>query len=519
MTRKSINHQHIEIFKGVHLEKIIDPKYPGKVFQLNLETKLFITAEISFDFQESPKLEFIDEKPKNTTFSVHPFSKSTLFRFTHPDSSFFKFSYVLKLKLPSSNLQIEALAPYKTEIDIELINNKSWERIRFENMSESEIEQFFERSTKGFIDHSFKPANNSIGLSDMKTNQFFGCIIHWRRLKLLFENKDSSLFSPKKRIFENLSFDPCDVQQGCLNTFQIQSAISTISEHESLIKRIIDFSLLQFGIIKIRLYVRGEWKRFVIDDYFPCYPLGDPIFSKNKSNALWIMSIEKALAKKHGNYSNLVSKSVQNTFVDLTGCPTFRYRFTDQVIINQINNDKFWNTLREWLVVQFLVIVTPKEKIDKSQVPEFSTEKSLQVYRIISVEGNKILNIRNPWEKVEWKGNWSETSPLWTPSILKQVEPEFEKYPNNFWISWESLLSNFDEINVCKVSGWNEMSLTGKFLTLINTNDKSIRRFLSNSYYQLNVQKETNVVFGIHQSEEEDELSEEEEEDEDEDQE
>jgi len=30
------------------------------------------------------------------------------------------------------------------------------------------------------------------------------------------------------------------------------------------------------------------------------------------------------------------------------------------------------------------------------------------------VKGYRLLNIRNPWGKIEWRGDWSDGSPLWT---------------------------------------------------------------------------------------------------------
>lgn len=36
------------------------------------------------------------------------------------------------------------------------------------------------------------------------------------------------------------------------------------------------------------------------------------------------------------------------------------------------------------------------------------------VLTIREVKGIQLLNLRNPWGDFEWKGDWSDTSPLWT---------------------------------------------------------------------------------------------------------
>ena len=44
-------------------------------------------------------------------------------------------------------------------------------------------------------------------------------------------------------------------------------------------------------------------------------------------------------------------------------------------------------------------------------------------YTVLSVhdeEGYKLIRIRNPWGHDEWKGDYSDNSYLWTPSLKKE---------------------------------------------------------------------------------------------------
>lgn len=59
-----------------------------------------------------------------------------------------------------------------------------------------------------------------------------------------------------------------------------------------------------------------------IDDLFPCYPKGGPIFSRGHGNELWILLLEKAYAKLHNNYFLLRGGYTIEALIDLTGCPS-----------------------------------------------------------------------------------------------------------------------------------------------------------------------------------------------------
>lgn len=69
-----------------------------------------------------------------------------------------------------------------------------------------------------------------------------------------------------------------------------------------------------------------------IDDYFPCYPNGGPVFSKCQGNELWVLLLEKAYAKVHGSYLALRGGYTCEALQDLTGCPTTTYDLDNRVV-------------------------------------------------------------------------------------------------------------------------------------------------------------------------------------------
>jgi len=124
------------------------------------------------------------------------------------------------------------------------------------------------------------------------------------------------------------------------------SALACLAERPSLIERLfITKKVNKEGIYKVKLCKNGEWIVVTIDDYFPCHPMGGPVFSKAHGNELWVLLLEKAYAKLHGNYFLLRGGFANEGLMDLTGCPSFSF------ILDEVNEDiqsgKFWNMLKQ----------------------------------------------------------------------------------------------------------------------------------------------------------------------------
>jgi calpain-15 len=100
------------------------------------------------------------------------------------------------------------------------------------------------------------------------------------------------------------------------------------------------------GIYTVRFCKGGEWVTVTIDDYFPCFLMGQPIFSRSNGNELWVLILEKAYAKLHGSYYALRGGWVNEGMIDLTGCPTLTYKFDDDKVKLMISNDTLYGKLR-----------------------------------------------------------------------------------------------------------------------------------------------------------------------------
>lgn len=108
-------------------------------------------------------------------------------------------------------------------------------------------------------------------------------------------------------------------------------ALASLAEMPKLVERLfVTQTYSKDGLYRLKLCKNGEWRDITVDDYFPVHVEGYPIFSKANGNELWVLLLEKAMAKVHGNYYTLRGGFANEGMMDLTGCPTECFDFEDE---------------------------------------------------------------------------------------------------------------------------------------------------------------------------------------------
>jgi calpain-15 len=165
------------------------------------------------------------------------------------------------------------------------------------------IVSYCTRNRIHFVDDSFPPCDKSLFAKGAKPTAIR--TVRWcTPSEICVPSEDVGL--QWSVVFNKPSFN--DIRQGLLGNCWFLSALAVISESEHLLNRIMLTKVFcDIGCYQIRLCMNGEWKIVIVDDLFPCDAYARLIYSKAVKKQLWVILIEKAMAKLHGSYDALVA--------------------------------------------------------------------------------------------------------------------------------------------------------------------------------------------------------------------
>lgn len=259
----------------------------------------------------------------------------------------------------------------------------------------------------------------------------------WKRLSDLF---------PDFTLLETIN--PSDIVPGCLGNSYFLSALSALAERPDRVRRL--FSTKQKNEkcqYKLTIMDLGQWKEFLVDDYLPCEG-SELAFSYSNAEEgeceVWVSLLEKVWAKKYGSYYDIQSGYSDEALTDLTGAPCQAFSASDP---------NLWKRMVESTRKRY-IITADSAGGDANSPAVLLGLQAEHCYAVISVvelqsEGKqlRLLQIRNPWKSLEWTGDWSDSSPLWTPQLKKAANYSDEE--GAFWMDWIDFGQFFATVRIC----------------------------------------------------------------------
>ncbi|KAI1178079.1 hypothetical protein F4777DRAFT_576384 [Nemania sp. FL0916] len=269
-----------------------------------------------------------------------------------------------------------------------------------------------------------------------------------------------------------------DVRQGRDGDCWLLAALCTLGNKPGLIERICVARDEQVGVYGFVFYRDGEWCSEIIDDkLFLTKPDFDEsvlerllwedrerVDSEEQyrrayqsgSGALLGYRYSKRPTLRHGDYEAIEGGFCGEGIEDLTGGVTTELYTTDI-----LDKEYFWREELMKVNDQFLFgCSTGMWGTVWGERKGIVELHAYSIMRAVEKDGRRLLLLKNPWGKGEWKGAWSDGSKEWTAEWLTKLNHRFGD-DGNFWISYSDLLRKYQAFDRTRLFGpdWGVASI------------------------------------------------------------
>lgn len=320
---------------------------------------------------------------------------------------------------------------------------------------------------KLFTDSSF-PANE-FSLYSKETIPTSDPDVHWRRMEdYVAVGTDLTAGTSSE-----------DVLQGSLGDCWLLASIAAIADSPALIQRLFRTPRVNVeGRYVLRLAVDGLTKDVEVDSLLPFIdPNAGTLYSARQHHGrFWVALLEKALAKVAGGYDRLDSGDCEEALRTFTGCPT-------STIESDTPPDKLWNKLARYggSGRHLLTCGIDPELLPAAERTPVTPHGLLlnHVYTVLAARehapsGTRLLRLRNPWGKLEYRGAFSDGAPQWTPALRAFFRPNENPVDGVFHIGFEDFCRHFNVVSVCFTAPgvareWQAPARVASYLRLVET--------------------------------------------------
>ncbi len=253
-----------------------------------------------------------------------------------------------------------------------------------------------------------------------------------------------------------------DVKQGQIGNCYLISILAALSQRPDLIRAVFKTQTVNpDGFYELFYHENGQKKIIFIDDnivmmkstFFKEFQFAQP-----NGEELWVMLIEKAYAKYEGGYSNVLGGLMYPELKWLTGALTREIKTSDPQCWNEVYNA----CKARHILVTGSVTGSGNHDIKSqkgiSNGHAYSILDAKEYRKAGSSENLRLVKMRNPWGHTEWKGDYCDNSPLWTPELKRFfgfVDGGKDSDDGVFFMPFEDYLKEFKNVIICAIDSKN----------------------------------------------------------------
>uniref|UniRef100_A0A8C7E9Y2 Calpain 14 n=1 Tax=Nothoprocta perdicaria TaxID=30464 RepID=A0A8C7E9Y2_NOTPE len=176
------------------------------------------------------------------------------------------------------------------------------------------------------------------------------------------------------------------------------AALEALTFHQDILAAVVpqnqSFDRKYAGIFHFRFWHFGKWVDVVVDDLLPVNEAGELVFvSSVYKNVFWGALLEKAYAKLYGSYEDLQIGRVSEALVDFTGGVNVTIKLAAAP-------PDLWDIMTRATYSRSLMGCQTHSGV------RLMTSNGLTVTCHYGPEN--LVRLRNPWGKIEWKGDWKQ---------------------------------------------------------------------------------------------------------------
>ncbi|NXP72236.1 CAN14 protein, partial [Ramphastos sulfuratus] len=300
-----------------------------------------------------------------------------------------------------------------------------------------------------FTDDNFPADNSSIGtgvlLKKLPQN------LQWKRPHALH----------KSPVFYAANRKQLDLCQGLVENCWFLAALEALTFHQDILAAVVpqnqSFERKYAGIFHFRFWHFGEWVDVVVDDRLPVTEAGELIFvSSVYKNVFWGALLEKAYAKLYGSYEDLQIGRVSEALVDFTGGVNTRIKLAAAPpdLWDILTRATYSRSLMGFSFTSVSLSSMQTTKVLKNGLVAGHAYTVTGIRKVTCQYGpENLVRLRNPWGKIEWKGDWSDSSYKWELlSPKEKILLRKNKEDGEFWMSLQDFKIHFVDLVICKLT-------------------------------------------------------------------